>query len=82
MRAEQHAPTEATCRVGKGAGTAFNANERLAYAVPTNGINASCIVFGGHGVREPEHMERKCQRLCPPYKTARNFTQCDGLFDS
>jgi hypothetical protein len=42
--------------VGKGGGTtfntnAFNTNERLAYAVPTNSINASRTIHGGHGAR-------------------------------
>ena len=40
-----------SCRVGKGVGTAFNMNERLAYAVPTNSINASRTIHGGHGAR-------------------------------
>src|SRR5262249_62371787 len=40
------------CRVGKGVGTEFNTNERLSCAVPTNSIDASGAVHGGHGARQ------------------------------
>src|SRR4030095_10697839 len=42
----------ARLRRAMGVGTAFNASERLACAVPTNGIDGSCSVHGGHGARE------------------------------
>jgi hypothetical protein len=38
--------------VGKGDGTAFNANESLSYAVPTTSIDAKYSAYGGHGARE------------------------------
>jgi hypothetical protein len=40
------------CRVGKGVGTAFNMNRRFACAVPTNGLDASRTIVGGHGARQ------------------------------
>ena len=40
-----------SCRVGKGVGRTFNTNSSLSCAVPTNGINASCAIHGGHGAR-------------------------------
>src|SRR5262245_62169592 len=52
-----------SCRVGKGAGTATNTNERLSCAMPTNGIRASWTIHGGHGARQAFAVERWCQRL-------------------
>src|SRR5262245_47390155 len=46
-----HKGVYARLRRAMGAGTAFNANESLAYAVPTIGINARCTILGGHGAR-------------------------------
>src|SRR5262249_35012407 len=49
MRAIVH--LSQSCRVGKGVGTASDANERLSYAMPTISINAPRAIAGGHGVR-------------------------------
>jgi hypothetical protein len=56
-----------TCRVGKGAGTAFPCWYGLSCAVPTNDIDASGTFHGGHGALQASFVEKQCQRLCPPY---------------
>jgi len=41
---------------------------RLTCAVPTISIDASPVVYGGHGAREAVIcVEGRAQRLCPPY---------------
>ena len=40
-----------SCRVGKGAGTTFNTDGSFSCAVPTNGIDPSLTIDGGHGAR-------------------------------
>jgi hypothetical protein len=39
--------------------------------VPTNGIDASRAILGGHSARETFLVATLCQRLCPPYGTVR-----------
>jgi hypothetical protein len=68
--------------VGKGAGTTSLFGRDSRAPLPTDSIDGSRAVVGGHGARELFDVEEPRARLCPPYKSTKNYFAAATDFSS